>query len=93
MIDEYISYFKDSKGPGKKQEYVKKSLLRHRSNSEDAFFKVKREKSATHRGLVGAEGTAPQNQVSKSPVREVLMQKEGCTRKIADPFMHRSNST
>ena len=64
LIDEYISYFKDSKGPGKKQEMVKKSLVRHRSNSEDAFFKVKkeqREKTATHRGLVGAEGTAPQN--------------------------------
>ena len=63
LIDQYISYFKEDDSR-RKLTKVTQSLVRRRSNSEDAFFKKKNdrtksfERGALHRGLIGAEGTA-----------------------------------
>ena len=65
---------------------VTKSLVRNRSHSEDAFFKGKdrmksMERGVLHRGLIGAEGTAPP-QGGDSEEREVFMTKENSTRRL-----------
>ena len=64
LIDQYISYFKEGDDRRKTVSKVTRSLVRNRSHSEDAFFRGQErrksmEKGVLHRGLIGAEGTAP----------------------------------
>ena len=85
LIDQYISYFKEGDNRRREMTKVTQSLVKNRSRSEDAFFRpgarnsnISYDRGVTNRGLIGAEGTAP----SKSPSREVFMQKEGTTRRL-----------
>ena len=74
---------------------VTKSLIKNRSHSEDAFFKNKRDRKQSldkgfmHRGLIGAEGTA---NVSVSPDREVIVQKENSTRRLRGTRISKTGS-
>ena len=77
LIDQYISYFKEGDDRRKTVSKVTRSLVRNRSHSEDAFFRGQErrkslEKGVLHRGLIGAEGTAPA-QTGEPEEREVLL--------------------
>ena len=77
LIDQYISYFKEGDDRRKTVSKVTQSLVRNRSHSEDAFFRGQErrkslEKGVLHRGLIGAEGTAPA-QTGEPEEREVLL--------------------
>ena len=76
---------------------VTKSLIHKRSVSEDAFFRSKdgsfkpREKGVMHRGLIGAEGTAPFSPTGGEN-REIMFQKEGATRRLRHSRMGSSTA-
>ena len=96
LIDQYISYFKEGDDRRKTVNKITRSLVRNRCKSEDAFFRGKdrmksMEKGVLHRGLIGAEGTAPvqsgtNGESGAEERREVLIQKENSTRRVRGGF-------